>query len=94
MDAARTAELRPLGDERAVLVEDLETAVAAVAHEDPALRIDGDRMRLVELARCLAGVLHDLMNLPSLENFTTRLLVPWPSVTKISPVRATATSVG
>ena len=37
---------------------------------------------------------HVLMNRPSFENFTTRSLRPWPSVTKMSPLGATATPVG
>src|SRR5262249_50936442 len=50
VDAARPAELLPLRDEIAILVEDLNAIVAAVADEDPSLRIDGDCVRRVELA--------------------------------------------
>src|SRR5215813_2336922 len=48
-DPARPAELLPLRDEIAILVEDLNAVVAAVADEEPPLRIDCDRMRRVEL---------------------------------------------
>src|SRR5262245_26152927 len=54
VDAARPAELLPLRDEIAILVEDLNAIVAAVADEDPSLRIDGDGVRRVELAGPLA----------------------------------------
>ena len=48
-DAARPAELVPLIEEVAVLVEDLDAIVLAVADEQPAARVDGDRVRHVEL---------------------------------------------
>src|SRR5207249_10298586 len=44
VDPARPAELLPLCEEFAILVEDLDAIVAAVADEDPSLRIDGDGM--------------------------------------------------
>src|SRR5689334_964810 len=50
-DAARAAELRPLGDELAVLVEYLDAVVRAVPDEQPALGIHRDRVRAIELAR-------------------------------------------
>ena len=50
-DAARPAELRPLVDELAVLIEDLDPVVVAIADEQPAARIDRERVRLIELAR-------------------------------------------
>src|SRR5262249_25506127 len=49
--SARPAELLPLSDEISLLIEDLDAVVAAVADEDPSLRIDGDCVRRVELAR-------------------------------------------
>ena len=51
VDAARPAELRPLLDELAVLIEDLDAVVAAVADEQAAPRIHRERVRLIELAR-------------------------------------------
>src|SRR5215510_6673111 len=48
-DPAWPAELLPLGDEIPLLIEDLDAFVAAVADEDPPLRINSDRMRRVEL---------------------------------------------
>src|SRR5262245_33181145 len=54
-DAARTAELLPLGDEFAFLVEDLDAVVVAVADEEAALRVHRQRVRNVEFAR--AGAL-------------------------------------
>src|SRR3989442_1354268 len=53
-DAARAAELRPLGDELAILIENLDAVIRAVSEEQPALRIHGDRMRTVDLARTRA----------------------------------------
>src|SRR3954452_5334686 len=49
-DPARPAELAPLVQECAVLIEDLDPVVLAVADEQPPARVDGDRMRLAELA--------------------------------------------
>ncbi len=95
VDAARPAELRPLFDERAVLIEDLDPVVVAVADEQPALRIQRERVRLIELARAGSGLPHSLMNLPVLSNFRIRLLpAPWPSATKMSPFGAVTTSLG
>src|SRR2546430_13761307 len=92
---ARPAELLPCGDEATVLVEDLHAAVAAVGDVHAVLRTaDGDVVRLVELARPRPVVAPVLMNLPSFENFTTRSFLPCPSVTKMSPLGATAMPVG
>src|SRR5262249_58483977 len=69
VDSARTAELLPLREEIAILVEDLNAIVAAVADEDPSLRIDGDCVRRVELAggrAFLAPRLDELPILPTL----------------------------
>ena len=49
-DAARPPELPPLVDERAVLIEDLDAVVLAVAHEHPPARVERDRVRLADLA--------------------------------------------
>src|ERR1700674_4275135 len=46
--AARPAKLEPLGDELAVLVEDLDSVVLAVADEQPAAGIEGERVDHVE----------------------------------------------
>src|SRR4051794_1816667 len=51
IEPARTAELEPLGDEGAVLIEDLEAVVLTVADEQPSPRIEGQRVHHVELAR-------------------------------------------
>ena len=66
VDAARPAELLPLIEELAVLVEDLDAVVLAVADEQPPLRIDRERVRHVELARRRPFLPQVLMNLPSL----------------------------
>src|SRR5439155_4075310 len=50
-DAPRRAEIRPLRDELAALIEHLDALVAAIADVEPPLRIDGDAVRLVELSR-------------------------------------------
>src|SRR5262245_5322467 len=50
VDAARTAELVPLVEELAVLIEDLHAVVVAIADEQPAARIHRQRVRLIELA--------------------------------------------
>src|SRR6267143_4261450 len=49
VDAARAAELLPLGDEAAVLLEDLDAVVAAVGDEEPPLGVHGDVVRSLEL---------------------------------------------
>src|SRR6266849_2898207 len=51
-DAARPAELLPLGEELAVLVEDLEAAVGAVGDEQTAGGIEREPMRHIEFAGC------------------------------------------
>src|SRR6266481_7012540 len=53
-DVARAAELLPFSDELSVRIEDLDAAVAAVGHENPALGIHRDSVQLVELALTLA----------------------------------------
>ena len=78
VDAARPAELAPLGEVLAVLIEDLDAAVGAVADEQPAARIHRERVRHVEVAGARALLPHALMNLPSFVNFTTRELVSPP----------------
>src|SRR5207247_61903 len=49
VDAARAAELFTLGDEAAVLLEDLDAVVAAVGNEEPPLGVHGDIVRGLEL---------------------------------------------
>ena len=49
MDSARASELLPLGEVLAVLIEDLNSVVAAVAHEEPSLGIEGQGVRHLEL---------------------------------------------
>src|SRR6266436_1951161 len=53
-DAARPAELLPLGKELAILVEDLEAAIGAVGDEQAPGRIESEPVRHVEFARSLA----------------------------------------
>src|SRR4030095_2009514 len=55
-NAARAAELGPLVDEPAVLIESLNTVVVAVADEKPALGIEGEAVRLIELTGSAAGL--------------------------------------
>src|SRR5467141_6097 len=52
--AARPADLLPLGEELAILIEDLDAAVETVGDEHAAGGIEGDPMRPVELALRLA----------------------------------------
>src|SRR5579871_161605 len=71
VDAARPAELRPLVDEVSVLIEDLDTVVAAVAKEQPAARIHRQRVRAVHLAggaALLAPGLDELAGLVKLDD--------------------------
>src|SRR3989442_14235061 len=49
VDAARAAELFPLGDEATVLLVDLDAVVAAVGNEEPPLGVHGDIVRGLEL---------------------------------------------
>src|SRR5579871_3893821 len=48
---ARTAVLPPFFQEFSVLVEDLNPAIGAVANEQSALGIEGQRVRSIELTR-------------------------------------------
>ncbi len=50
-DRARLAELRPARDEVALLVEHLDALVAAIGDVEPALGVDLDAVRIVELER-------------------------------------------
>src|SRR5207245_11709814 len=61
--AAGAAELLPLIEEAAVLIEDLDSAVPAVGHKDPSSGIHRDAVRCDELAR--AGTVFT----PSLDKF-------------------------
>src|SRR5260370_32275370 len=47
-DPARPAELLPLGDKTAVLVEDLDAVILPVAHEKASLGVERQSMRAVE----------------------------------------------
>src|SRR5262249_12986297 len=49
--AARTAELFPLINELAILIEDLDAAVCPVGDEEPSAGIHRDAVRRVHLAR-------------------------------------------
>ncbi len=104
VDAARAAELFPLGDECSILIEKLNAMVAAVGHEQAALRIHCDVMRCAELHRAraeLAERLHEFA--VSLVNLEMRATVSGgafgccplcPSAMKMSPFGATTMLVG
>src|SRR5579862_291743 len=47
---ARPAELHPHFQKLPVLIEDLDTIVSAIGHEEPSLGIESQRVRYVELA--------------------------------------------
>src|SRR5262249_51940863 len=49
-DAARSAELAPLVEQVAVLIENLDAVVLAVADKQAPARVDRDRVRLAQLA--------------------------------------------
>jgi hypothetical protein len=53
VDAADAAELIPRVEVLPVLVEDLDATVAAVRDEEPAARIEGERVRASELSRAV-----------------------------------------
>src|SRR5581483_1318627 len=55
-EAARTAELLPLGEEAAVLIEDLDPVVAPVGDEQSSLRVHREAVRLIELDAAAAFV--------------------------------------
>src|SRR6185437_4416749 len=63
IDRARPTELRPLGDELAVLVENLDAAVRAVGDKDAPLTVQRDAVRHVELAGSLALLAPGLQHL-------------------------------
>src|SRR5580704_8282212 len=57
---ARPAELLPFGEELAVRVEDLDAGVDPIGDKDPALGVERDAVRLVELTRAGALAAPDL----------------------------------
>src|SRR6476660_1931152 len=63
-DRARSAELFPLGEEFAVLIENLDADIDSVGDENPPAGIECDAVRFIELAR--AGSLLS----PCLNQFT------------------------
>src|SRR5690242_538788 len=69
VDSARAAELRPLIEQFAVLVENLDAVVLPVADEQPPLRIHRDRVGNVELAARGALFAPGLDELPLLGEF-------------------------
>src|SRR5262249_59949419 len=71
VDAAGPSELLPLLEELAVLVEDLDAVVRAVGHEQPPLRIQGQAVRSVELARAGALLAPGLDERPVLRELHT-----------------------
>src|SRR5439155_23663455 len=54
VDAARPAELMPDVEQLAVLIEDLNAVVLAIADEQPPARVHRDRVRLADLSRARA----------------------------------------
>ena len=94
-DPARPAELRPLLDEVAVLIEDLNAVVVAVADEQPPFGIERERVRLIEFARAGAGLapaLDQLAVLRELQDLRLALTVALRD--EDLAVRATITSFG
>src|SRR5205823_14896471 len=66
---ARPSELFPCGDELAVLVEDHNTAVAAVGDKQPAPAIKGEHMWALQFAVARAQMTEALDELPALVEF-------------------------
>ena len=89
VDAARPSELRPLLQEVAVLIEDLNAVVVAVGDEQPALRIQRERVRHEELTGLAARAAPFLDEGAVGANFTMRLFDTgsWPSLTNTLPLR-------
>src|SRR5205809_4842249 len=56
VDPARPAELLPLGQVLAILIEDLNPIVVPIADKQPALRVHRERMRLIEFVRAGASL--------------------------------------
>src|SRR5262249_14735358 len=79
--AAWSAKLKPLGNECAVLVKDLDSVVLAVADEQPAAGIESQGMDHIELARA-----HSLLS-PCQEEFTVLVELHDP---RIAGARAAA----
>ena len=72
----RTAQIRglPLFQEFSIRIENLNARITAIGNVKVALRIDRYAMRQVKFTRTLAFVPQSNKNLPSDENFATRLL--------------------
>ena len=92
-----------LGEELAVLVEDLDAVVAAIGDEQPAPRIERERVRLLnspgpgaELAPALdeLAVLRELRDPRDRVGRAFAFWPLWPSATKMSPFGAVTTSFG
>ena len=66
--------VRPLVEVFAVLVEDLDPRVFAIADIDAPLRVDGNPVDGLELPGPDPGLPHSIRYFPSFENFTTRVL--------------------
>ncbi len=64
-DRPRVADVRVHGLQRHVVVQNHDAAVAAVADVDVALRVDGDRVRRVELIRPVALARRQLRDEPA-----------------------------
>src|SRR5262249_37238776 len=69
VNAARTAELLPLCNKFAVLVEDLNPVVVAIADKQASLRVHRHRVRLIELARTGAQLAPGLNQLAGFRKF-------------------------
>src|SRR5207237_10576959 len=90
-DAPRRAEIRPLGDELAALIEHLDALVAAIADVEPSLRIDAMLCGSSNFPGSVPLPPHQVTNVPSFEYLTTRVLVLSPSAMKMSPFFAITT---
>src|SRR5262245_13758758 len=68
-DPAGPPKLLPLCDESSILIENLDTVIGAITHEDPSLGVHGDSVRGIKLARSapfLAPRLDELSSLGKL----------------------------
>ena len=83
--AARPAELEPLRDKLAVLIEDLDSVVLAIADKQPSSRIEGNRVDDIEFTRSHA------FTAPGLDELS--ILVELHDASVASGCTATAVSV-
>jgi hypothetical protein len=96
VDAARASELLPLIEERAILIEDLDAAVAAIGDEDASARIDAMLCGVSNSPgpTALAPRLDERSVLREFHDAVDGRIGDVPSATKISPFGAMATFAG